>query len=250
LITACIHGNEPWSTATMMWYIGDLLQKYNTDLKIKDLLDSREIYFIPVVSPDSYPHSRHVDGVDPNRNFYETSDKKSVKPVACLQNFFLEIKPNAVLSGHTWGRVYLIPYGDRMENCPDHQEYVKIVGKMSELSDYRYIRACDMYKGNGKLNNPPIRTYGKNLNDYKVMMPIYGTELDWYYKNGSFPVVMEFGTHQRKPTNEEIEYEFEKTYAAVVYFLHEAPLVEPSSHVERALLLDEELKSPQDFRDE
>lgn len=249
LITACIHGNEPWSTATMMWYVGDLLKNYNDNVEIKKLLDSREIYFIPVVSPDSYPHSRHVDGVDPNRNFYDTSDRKSVKPIAALQDFFLKIKPKAVLSGHTWGRVYLIPYGDRMENCPDHEEFVRLVGKMAELSGYRYMRACDMYKGSGKLNNPPIRTYGKDVEGYNVMIPIYGTEMDWYYKNDAFAVVMEFGTHQRKPSMEEIQFEFEKTYEAFVYFLTEAPVVDLSMHIDRALL-KEEVEVSQDFRDE
>jgi len=54
-------------------------------------------------------------------------------------------------------------------------------------------------------------------------MPIYGTEVDWYYRNNSFAVVMEFGTHQRKPTLEEIKFEYNRTNDAFLYFLEKAP---------------------------
>lgn len=227
LITACIHGNEPLATATTMWYIGSLLKGYNDEAKIRDLVDSRDIYFVPVVSPDSYPHSRYVDGVDPNRDFPKgpNSNHKSIKPIQDLQQLFNTIKPEAVISGHTWGRVYLTPYGDTLENCPDHEKFEEIVTKMSELSQYRHIKASEMYRSNGTLNNPPIRTVGFNVGEYNVMAPIFGTEVDWYYRSGSFAIVMEFGTHQRIPTDEDIKVEFERTYSAVLHFIQEAPLV-------------------------
>jgi hypothetical protein len=224
LVTACIHGNEPLATSTTMWYIGELLKSYNDNEDIKSLLDSRDIYFVPVVSPDSYPTSRMVDGVDPNRNF---SEEPSVAPVEALKNLFKTIRPKAVVAGHTWGRVYLTPYGDVMKNCPNHSDYERIVGKMSELSGYRKMRACDMYKGNGKIDNPPIRTTdGYPIGGHKVMVPIYGTEVDWYYKNGSFPIIIEFGTHQRIPTTKDTEDEFDRTFEAFLHFIQEAPLVE------------------------
>lgn len=224
LVTACIHGNEPLSTATMMWYFGNILKNYKDNYE--KLLETRDIYFVPVVSPDSYPHSRYVDGVDPNRNFpgLSNSDKQSVKPVASIQDLFLKIKPRAVLSGHTWGRVFLIPYGDQTQKCPDHDQFMGIVSEMGRLSNYRYIRTCDLYMANGRLNNPPIRTYGEAKGEYKTLMPIYGTEVDWYYRNNSFAVVMEFGTHQRKPTLEEIKIEYDRTNDAFLYFLEKAPV--------------------------
>lgn len=205
LITACIHGNEPWSTGVVMGYIGTLLGDYGKNQEITDLVNSRDIYFIPVVSPDSYPHSRHVDGVDPNRDFPGPSNpnKQSVPPVKAVQDFVLKIKPNAVISGHTWGRIFLHPYGDKNDYCPDQAEYQRIIGKMGQLCQYNVKRACEMY--------------GR---------PIYGTEVDWYYRNGAFAVVMEFGTHQRRPTHEEITSEFQRTFQGVLWFIKEAPVVE------------------------
>ena len=241
LITACIHGNEPCSTATTMWYIGYLLKNYSKDIEIRKLIDSRDIYFVPVVSPDSYPNKRIVDGVDPNRDFPGLSNPnhRSVKPVASLQDLFLKISPQAVMSCHTYGRVYLMPYGDVVKNCPDHDSFKKVLREMSNLSGYRNIRACDLYMSNGKPNSPPMKVYGRPRKGYNVLMPIYGTEVDWYYRNqalsniqngkvhqGAFSIVMEMGTHQRIPSIQDIKTEFSMTLSAFLYFIKEAPLVD------------------------
>lgn len=205
MITASLHGNEPWSTGCTMAYIGDLLSSYGQDSDKTELLDTRIICFVPIVSPDSYPHSRHVDGVDPNRNFptEREPNRRSVAPVRAIQDLFNQIKPNAVISGHTYGRVYLYPYGDKTQLCPHDTEFKRIVGEMGRLSQYRLQRACQMYN-----------------------RPIYGTEVDWYYKNGAFAIVMEFGSHQRKPSTDQIKSEFERTYKAVLHFIEEAPEVQ------------------------
>jgi hypothetical protein len=201
LITACIHGNEPWSTSTVIAYAGKILSSYNKDEQLTKLVNERTIYVIPVVSPDSYPHSRSVDGVDPNRNFptLKNPNKQSVKPIRHLQEFFLKIKPNSVLSGHTYGRVFLIPWGDSVKNNPNIKNYEKIASEMSKICGYKFQRACEMYN-----------------------RPIYGTEIDWFHRNGSFAMVMEFGSHQRKPTLEETRKEFEKTFDGVVYFIRQS----------------------------
>lgn len=205
LITASIHGNEPHSTSTIMAFIGTLLHEYGRVPTITELVDTRDIYFVPVVSPDTYPRSRHVDGVDPNRDFptIRNPNKRSVPPVRALQTLFKQIQPNAVISGHTFGRVYLTPWGDQSRLCPHEDEFQRIVGKMAELSGYRMQRACQMYGH-----------------------PIYGTEVDWYYRNGAFAIVMEFSTHQRRPTHKEIERELIMTREAILHFIQEAPLVE------------------------
>lgn len=225
LITGCIHGNEPHATGTIMAYIGSLLAKYDKEADVTKILDENEVYFVPVLSPDSYPNSRHVDGVDPNRDF---TDRISA-PVKAIQQFYGQHTFDAVMSGHTWGRVYLTPWGKTMKNCPNHDSYVKIVGEMAKRSDYRMLRACDLYQAGGGLNNPPIRYEESDYNqDYNV--PIYGAELDWYYEQGlakptggCFAVVCEFGTHQRIPSREEIFSEFTRTWPAFLYFLEEAP---------------------------
>jgi hypothetical protein len=202
LITACIHGNEPLACSTTMGFIGTMLSNYTTDPEVTELINTRDIYFVPVVSPDSYPHSRYVDGVDPNRNFPgKDNSRKSVKPLDDLQKWFNQIGFNAAISGHTFGRVYLIPYGDTVQLCPNNDDYNRIIGKMQNLSHYRKQRACEMY--------------GR---------PIYGSEVDWYYRNGAFAIVCEYGTHQNIPGMADTKEEFNRTYKATLLFIKEAPL--------------------------
>jgi len=205
LITACIHGNEPLSTSTTMWYIGTMLGSYGQDQDVTDLLNTRDIYFVPVVSPDSFPNARHVDGVDPNRDFPgpHNWNHQSRPPVKAICDLMLKHRFQAVISGHTHGRIFLTPYGDQRNVCPNQADYQRVVGKMGQMSGYRVDRACNMYGH-----------------------PIKGTEVDWYYRHGAFAIVMEFGTHQRIPSNQDIQIEFDKTYRAVMHFVREAPLVQ------------------------
>lgn len=225
LTTACLHGNEPLSASTVMAYIGNMLDSYGEDKQITELIDTRDFYFVPIASPDSYPNKRRVDGEDPNRNFPTLKDpnRKSVPPVEALQNLFFEIKPNAVISGHTHGRVYLIPYGDTTDNCPNYDDYQDIMTQMSKMSRYRWIRGCDLYRRT-KLQEI-IRCCGENVLEGQSV-PIIGTELDWYYRNGAASIVMEFGTHQEIPSISDIQIEFQRTFNAVLYFYEKAPLME------------------------
>lgn len=203
LLTATIHGNEPFSTGCIMAYAGNLLGEYSKDKIVKNILDTREIYVIPVVSPDSYLKNRYVDQVDPNRNFPSPfNNKKSTKTIASLQEFFLKIKPQAVISGHAFGRLLLMPFGDNTKPCPNDDDYKRIIGKMSELSKYKMLRTCFNYG-----------------------TPIYGTEVDWYYRNNAFSIVMEFGNGQYKPNKEEIRKEYYATWNSILYFIQKAPLV-------------------------
>jgi hypothetical protein len=204
LITGAIHGNEPVSSCTEMGYIGTILSEYGKDEKITELVNTRDIYFIPIVSPDTYPNSRHVDGVDPNRNFptKDNPDRISVPPVKALQDFYNKHKFDAVISGHTSGRVFFYPWGDQRSPCPDRAAFREILIKMRETSNYSVEQMTSAYG-----------------------TPIYGTASDWYYRQGVFAICMEFGTVMGKPPSKDyIKKEFDLTYDAVLYFIKEAPI--------------------------
>jgi hypothetical protein len=218
LLTGSIHGNEPLAAGVMMALCGNLLSSYKDNSQVKNILDTRDIYFVPVVSPDSYPKTRYVDGVDPNRDFPGIKDpnKKSTPSVKAIQDLFLKIKPVAAISGHTFGRIFIYPYGESYKECPDEADYKRILTKMCAMSGYGQKRGC--------YNYPTL---------------MFGSELDWYYKNncfssnqnreyprqGCFAIVCEFGTHQRIPTKQEIEEEFNRTWKSLLFFIEEAPKV-------------------------
>lgn len=210
LVTACIHGNEPLSTSTLMACMGKMISSYGKDEYLTELINSRTIYFVPVVSPDTYPGSRHVDGVDPNRDFPtpKNPDKESVPPVMNLREFFLKIRPRGVLSGHTFGRVFLVPWGDTTSPNPNASDYERVVAEMSRLSGYRHIKASEMYN-----------------------RPIFGTEIDWYHRNGAFAMVIELGSHQRRASLEETRKEMDMAFPAVMHFIKESAEVEINADV-------------------
>ena len=70
---------------------------------------------------------------------------------------------------------------------------------MGELSRYKWMKASQIYNS-----------------------PIIGAECDWYHRNGSFAMVIEFGTHQRKPSENDTEIEFERTKEAFLFFIQES----------------------------
>lgn len=204
MVIGCLHGNEPLATGTLMAYIGTLLGEYGRDEQATSIIDTREIHFVPVVSPDSYTKSREVDGVDPNRNFPTPKDpqRQSVAPVMAVRKLFHTVRPRAVLSGHTFGRLFMVPYGDRYGRTPNEDDYERIVGEMASLARYKKIHCSELYD-----------------------RPITGTECDYFYRSGAMTVVAEFGDHQRVPSYEEIQQEHKRTKEAINLFLVQAPEV-------------------------
>lgn len=88
LYTAIHHAREPISLSETIFYMWYLLENYETNDEVKNIVDNTEMYFIPVVNPDGYIYNyttnpngggmwrknRHVHGngtfgTDNNRNY-------------------------------------------------------------------------------------------------------------------------------------------------------------------------------------
>lgn len=88
LYTGIHHAREPASVSQLIFYMWYLLENYETDEEIKNIVDNTELYFIPVVNPDGYirnestnpngggmwrknrrNHGNGTFGVDNNRNY-------------------------------------------------------------------------------------------------------------------------------------------------------------------------------------
>jgi len=181
LITACIHGNEPYSEKTVSAFMEKLR---------KDPPKNRRVYIVPIVSPDSYPNSREVDGVDPNRNW---DAAQPITPIKALQDFFLKMNFQAAMSCHTGaGGGWFYPYGNKNDLCPDDAAYQQMFKDMSATQQQPYYtkRACEMYGH-----------------------PIHGSELDWYYAHGAIALVTELKTKN----------DVDNIYDAFKVFIDQAP---------------------------
>ncbi len=88
LYTGLHHAREPMSMMSLIFYMHYILENYNTDPEIQNLVNSVELYFVPCVNPDGYVYNQTTNpnggglwrknrrdngsgiyGVDLNRNY-------------------------------------------------------------------------------------------------------------------------------------------------------------------------------------
>ncbi len=66
-----IHGNEPVGTEFLIWLCDSLTQRYGTNARLTRIVDSLDLYIIPMINPDGNALARrtNANSVDLNRNF-------------------------------------------------------------------------------------------------------------------------------------------------------------------------------------
>ncbi len=88
LYSAIHHAREPMSVMQLIYYMWYLLENYDTDLEVQNIVNNTELYFVPIVNPDGYLYNERTDpngggnwrknrknngggafGVDNNRNY-------------------------------------------------------------------------------------------------------------------------------------------------------------------------------------
>ncbi|WP_299367455.1 M14 family zinc carboxypeptidase [Winogradskyella sp.] len=61
LFTSMIHSRELSALMNNMYFMWYIIENYNTDPAIKELVDNNELYFVPVVNPDGLRWNEHVN---------------------------------------------------------------------------------------------------------------------------------------------------------------------------------------------
>lgn len=88
LIDGMHHAREPLGMMNIIFFMQYLLENYSTNARIKEIVDNRQLYFIPCINPDGFqynctnnpsgggmirknrrPNGDGTFGVDPNRNY-------------------------------------------------------------------------------------------------------------------------------------------------------------------------------------
>lgn len=63
LFTSMIHAREVSALMNNIYFMWYIIENYNTDPAVKNLVDNNELYFIPVVNPDGLRWNEHLDTV-------------------------------------------------------------------------------------------------------------------------------------------------------------------------------------------
>ena len=189
LYTALHHAREPGSMQQLIFFMWYLLENYDSNDNIKQILDNSELYFVPCVNPDGYIYNetsepsgggmwrknrRDNHGVDNNRNYsYIDENGNEVWNTSGTSNNpngstyagdgpFSEAENRAIrylvesknfklaLNNHTYGNLLLYPYGyDYNQPTEDNEIYEFISSELVSENNYDNIISADLYPAAG-----------------------------------------------------------------------------------------------------
>jgi hypothetical protein len=162
LYTALHHAREPNSMSQMLFFMWYVLEHYETDASVKQLLNETELYFVPCLNPDGYVYNETISpmgggfwrknrrdsiGVDLNRNYsfqwgmngasaspldetYRGESPFSEPETQMIRDFSLTHDFRFVLNYHTSGDYLLCPWGFQPELADSaFQQYGKVMIK-------------------------------------------------------------------------------------------------------------------------
>ncbi len=180
------HAREHLSTEVPLLLAKHLVDN-RADAEIARLLETRDIYFIPMVNPDGVEYdieggkyhmhrknmSKNADGsrgVDLNRNYawgwggggasadpgddtYRGSAAFS-EPESQAVRDFVNARPNlkVLLSYHTFSELILYPWGgsnDQIPDAPARNAFVTMAGEMAKMTGYTPEQSSDLYIATG-----------------------------------------------------------------------------------------------------
>ena len=161
LYTGLHHAREPMSYMNLFYYMNWLVENYDVDQMANDILDNRELWFIPAINPDGLIYNQQiapngggmqrknaretcnggVDGVDLNRNysFMWGLDNQGSSPDGCDETYrgnmpFSEPETTAIeafvsahdfpvaFNYHSYSNLLLHPYGYTEPNPMDDED--------------------------------------------------------------------------------------------------------------------------------
>lgn len=142
MLTSATHGNEIITVEVLFGVVDSLLAGYATSPRAKKILDSRELYIVPVVNPDGYVRqNRYANGVDPNRD-YPYPDKPNRTPNECIagiMSFFHSHNIRGSIDFHSYGGLLMFPWAYTTDSpeSQDNQAFASLTKYMSQANGYQ-----------------------------------------------------------------------------------------------------------------
>ena len=173
LYNSLIHAREPAAMMVLHYFMWWLLDGYGTEAEATAILDSRELFFVPVVNPDGYERNRFSHpagggmwrhnlgsngGVDLNRNWsynwawdnlgssgtpgletYRGPAPFSEPESTALRDFMTQRNILSALHYHTFGNVLVHPFGydhNTYAPEPDRTRFSSVLAAMAEHNGF------------------------------------------------------------------------------------------------------------------
>ena len=192
------HAREPMSMMNVIFFMQYLLENYQTNARIKEIVDNRQLYFVPCVNPDGYFINETTNpsgggqrrknastnggsnGVDLNRNYgytfgydntgssgtpssdtYRGPSAFSELETVAIRNFLRTRRIKIALNNHAYGNLY-----------PHSPEVDTVTVTTAETANIASLAAVQN-KFNGFIAGTPIQTVGYSVN---------GASGDYFFK--------------------------------------------------------------------
>lgn len=192
LIMGAHHSREWPSVEVPMAAAEKLLTEYASNEEIKNLVDNREIWFVPMVNPDGVIYSMEKSrywrknrrknsngsyGVDPNRNYgyhwgsagsssypgsdtYNGTGPFSEPETVNMKKLVEREKFQGSISFHTYSELILYPFSYAYDvPNPDRKVFVKMAEDMARFNNYEVKNSADLYPAAGECDD---FMYGEN----------------------------------------------------------------------------------------
>jgi hypothetical protein len=186
------HAREPAGMTWHLYFAEWLCQNYGSDPVATDIVNNRELFFLPVVNPDGYEYNRQTNpngggmwrknrrnngdgtfGVDLNRNWsymwgydnngsspytydetYRGTAPFSEPETQVVRDFIISRDFSFIVNAHTYGNVWLYPWGYDDIHTPDHDIFEMIGDSLTALTGYPHGTAWELlYNTNGDAND-------------------------------------------------------------------------------------------------
>ncbi len=199
LITAATHGDEIITVEILLRHIDYILKNSTLDTRLKNALKDKWIYFIPVVSPDSYEkRERYVSMRDPNRAYPWPESENLQNRVGIIDSliaFTTNEKFYASLDIHAFGQMVMYPWGFTTKS-PDTNEipfFENIVSEMSRSNNYKHGQisttiyvakgnSADFYYWKNKTKALAIEIGKQKIPRYEKVPEIYKEVEELFYR--------------------------------------------------------------------
>lgn len=223
LYTGIHHAREPMSVQQMIFYMWYLLENYDSDDMIKQLVDNTEMYFVPVINADGYEYNHQTNpngggmwrknrrdngggeyGVDPNRNYgymwgYDNSGSSpypgdetyrgpsafSEPEIQNIRDFCESNEFKIALNYHSYSNLLLYTWGWTADPCEDDELLHDYSVLLTKENNYTYgPGSTTIYPTNGGSDD---WMYGEQTSKEKVLSytPEVGSSDDGFWPTTS-----------------------------------------------------------------